>query len=217
MTNIDLSPDAVARLSPDELITTLRRLDPASDAARQLDIDVVARAIDPKKLSREQFVDLLAVLGDLADAGAAVNLSQLDPQNFARLIARAGKDQIEAVTSQPVLRERILDEVFRRMEVHFRADRAGSTKAVVHWRISGAATDDGYDRYETVIENETCAVSKNGSREPRATVTLTPVDFLKLVTGNASAPVLFMTGKLKVAGDLAFAAGLTNLFTIPKA
>jgi putative sterol carrier protein len=48
-------------------------------------------------------------------------------------------------------------------------------------------------------------------------VTLAPVEFLKLVTGNASAPLLFMSGKLKVAGDLGFAAGLTSLFNIPKA
>ena len=48
-------------------------------------------------------------------------------------------------------------------------------------------------------------------------MTLTPADFLKLATGNASAPVLFMTGKLKVKGDLGFAAGFMSLFNIPKA
>ncbi|MCC5698778.1 SCP2 sterol-binding domain-containing protein [Klebsiella pneumoniae] len=44
-----------------------------------------------------------------------------------------------------------------------------------------------------------------------------PVEFIKLVSGNASAPMMFMTGKLKLAGDVGFAAGLTKLFQIPKA
>ncbi len=33
---------------------------------------------------------------------------------------------------------------------------------------------------------------------------------------DASAPVLFMTGKLKIRGDLAFAAGLTGYFHLPR-
>ncbi len=41
-------------------------------------------------------------------------------------------------------------------------------------------------------------------------------DFLKLVTGNAAGPTLFMSGKLKIKGDLMFAASAASLFTIPK-
>jgi putative sterol carrier protein len=44
-----------------------------------------------------------------------------------------------------------------------------------------------------------------------------PVDFLKLVTGNAAGPMLFMTGKLKIEGDLMFAATVQSLFRIPGA
>lgn len=49
------------------------------------------------------------------------------------------------------------------------------------------------------------------------TIMVSPVDFLKLASGNSSAPTMFLTGKIKVAGDLGFAAGLTKLFQIPKA
>ena len=41
-------------------------------------------------------------------------------------------------------------------------------------------------------------------------------DFLKLVTVNAAGPMLFMSGKLKIEGDLMFAASAASLFTIPK-
>jgi putative sterol carrier protein len=217
MTDIEFSSAALAKLSAGELVQALRQIDPADPAIRDIDIDVVARAIDPKQLGREEFADLLAALGDLADRGADLDLSRMDPQNFARIISRAAKDQIESVTERPGLRERVLDEVFRRMETHFRADRAATTRAVVHFRISGGPGEDGYDRYEAVIEDARCTINKGSTRESRATVSLGPVDFLKLATGNASAPVLFMTGKLKVKGDLGFAAGFMSLFDIPKA
>ena len=214
---VDLTTEAIAKLSPQELISTLKRVDPADLALKDVDIDVIARGIDPKKLGKEEFADLLGALGDLADGGADLDLAKMDPQNFARIISRASKDQIDAVTGRPGLRERVLDEVFRRMEVHFRTERAGATRAVVHFRLSGGFGDGGHDVYEAVIENAACTINKGATRESRAAVTLGPVEFLKLATGNASAPVLFMTGKLKVKGDLGFAAGFMSLFDIPKA
>ncbi|MFI9008534.1 SCP2 sterol-binding domain-containing protein [Actinosynnema sp. NPDC053489] len=212
---IDLTTEAIAKLDPRELISTLRRVDPGDPALKDVDIDVIARGIDPKKLGRDEFADLLDALGALADGGADLDLAKMDAQNFARIISRASKDQVEAVTARPGLRERVLDEVFRRMEVHFRSERAGATRAVVHFRLTGGF--DGDDLYEVVIEDAACAIGKGATRDPRAVVTLGPVEFLKLATGNASAPVLFMTGKLKVKGDLGFAAGFMTLFDIPKA
>jgi putative sterol carrier protein len=214
---IDLSTGAIAKLSPSELISTLKRIDPADPALRGVDIDVIAKGIDPKKLNKDEFAELLETLGNLADSGADLDLAKMDPQNFARIISLASKDQIEAVTAKPGLRERVLDEVFRRMETHFRGERAGATKAVVHFRLTGGFGEDGHDSYEAVIEDAKCTINKGETREPRASVTLSPVEFLKLATGNASAPTLFMTGKLKVKGDLGFAAGFMSLFTIPKA
>ena len=41
--------------------------------------------------------------------------------------------------------------------------------------------------------------------------------FPKLVTGQQSGPVLFMTGKLKLEGDVMFASRMTSFFRIPKA
>ncbi|SDR06639.1 SCP2 sterol-binding domain-containing protein [Actinopolyspora saharensis] len=184
---------------------------------------------DPKELGSEEFVALLEAASERAAAGAEVDLSSLEPQQFARLISRASDEQLKAVMARPELAERILDEVFRRMGEHYRSDKAGSTEAVVRWRINldGSATPenpsaDGQDepgvlRYECVLSEGTCTVSKTPEREPRVTVMLGPVELLKLASSNASAPMLFMKGKLKVAGDVGFAAGLTKLFQIPKA
>lgn len=166
--------------------------------------------IDPKKIDAAEFAALL----DEAANGNDLGLRSLTPEQFSRLISRASADQINTVMERPQLRERILDEVFHRMGEHYKSDRARATEAVVRWRIG---TGEDHLRYECVLSGGTCTVSKNPEHEPRATITLPPGEFLKLASGNASAPVLFMTGKLKVAGDVGFAAGLTKLFQIPKA
>ncbi|GAA0507537.1 sterol-binding protein [Saccharopolyspora subtropica] len=169
--------------------------------------------LDPKKVDTEEFVALLEAASEVAGSGEA-NLGALRPEQFARLISRASDDQIQAVMARPELRERILDEVFRRMGEHYQPDRAGRTEAVVRWRIG---TGDDLLRYECVLADGRCEVNKDPHHAPRVTITVPPADFLKLASGNASAPMLFMTGRLRVAGDLGFAAGLSKLFQIPKA
>lgn len=171
--------------------------------------------IDPKKVSREEFVSLLEAASERASGEAGIDLGSLEPEQFARLISRASSDQIEGVMARPELREGILDEVFRRMGEHYESDKARSTEAVVRWRIGDG--DEEPLRYECVLSGGTCTVSKEPVHEPRATIMLRSAEFLKLASGNASAPTMFMTGKLKVAGDVGFAAGLTKLFRIPKA
>lgn len=204
-------------LDPHQLITALGRLSPSDEAIADVDIDAVTRAIDPKELGKKEFVALLSALDRLAGDGADLDLSTMAPENFARLITRASKDQIERLMGQPQLRTRILDEIFRRMSRHYRSEHAASVRAVVHWRLTGGADEDGFDRYESVLGEGTCTVNKERTQDARVTITIDPVDFVKLITSNASAPVLFMTGKLKVKGDLAFAAGLTGLFDLPSA
>ncbi|SHE57119.1 SCP2 sterol-binding domain-containing protein [Streptoalloteichus hindustanus] len=219
----DLTADTLARLTPGQVIELLRRHGPGDPRLADLDIDTVARAVDPKRLDDEELAELLTVIARLAadDAhsahGARFDLGRMDPRNFARIMSRASQRQIDAVMARPELRALVLDEVFRRMAVHFRADRAGDTRGVVHFRITGAATEDGFDRYQVVIEDGRCDVGRGHGGDPRATVTLGPAEFLRLATGNASAPVLFMTGKLKVRGDLGFAAGFLSLFDVPRA
>jgi putative sterol carrier protein len=121
-----------------------------------------------------------------------------------------------AQVMQSDLRGKILDEVFGRMPASFRPDRAGSTNAVIHWTITGRP-DGGADTYEVVIADGACTLSDSPQKEPRLTLTLGPVEFLKVVSSNANPVMMFMTGKLKAKGDLGLAANIANLFELPKA
>jgi putative sterol carrier protein len=113
-------------------------------------------------------------------------------------------------------RNKILDEVFNRMPTLFRADRAGATQAVIHWNITGGP-GGASDAYETVIEDGICTVTNQPVRDPKLAMTMDPVTFLKVVSGDGNPMMMFMTGKIKAKGDLGLAAQVAKLFDLPKA
>jgi putative sterol carrier protein len=143
------------------------------------------------------------------------DFSTVDPKQFAQIVKSAPDSQIKEVMTSD-MRGKILDEVFARMPSLFRADRAGSTNAVIHWTVTDRP-DGGADTYEIVIENGACSLSPSPERDPKLTLTLGPVEFLKVVSGAGNPVMMFMTGKLKAKGDLGLAANIANLFDIPKA
>jgi putative sterol carrier protein len=152
----------------------------------------------------------------MSDESTAIDASQIDANELATNMAQATDEQLTELMSGP-MRDQILAEVFRRMSEHFRADAAADTDAVIHWQIGGGP-DDGTSDYETVIRNGTCEVHEGfQSDSARVTFKIGGGDFLRLVTGNAAGPMLFMSGKLKIEGDMMFAAGAASLFTIPRA
>jgi putative sterol carrier protein len=141
-------------------------------------------------------------------------LASVEPAEFVRLVKSTPDPKLaEAMAGEH--RTAILDEIFSRFPERFRADRAGSTNAVIHWVIGGGP-DGGSDTYQVVIENGACTTSSDADRDPRLTITVGPVDFLKVISGAGNPMMMFMTGKLKAKGDLGLAANIANLFEQPK-
>ena len=68
-----------------------------------------------------------------------------------------------------------------------------------------------------IVRDGKCEVSEDLASEPRVTLKVEPVPFLKLISGQASGPELFMSGKLKIEGDLMYAPQIASLFRIPAA
>lgn len=153
---------------------------------------------------------------DQAIAGeGTVDASQVDPQEFARTVAETPDEQLREGLTGP-MRGQVLGEIFRRMEEHFEAQKAGDIEAVIHWRVGGHP-EGGYDEFEAVIRDRRCTVKQGTSEEPRVALQVDdPVDFLRLVTGNANGPMLFMSGKLKLEGDMMFAPRVQSFFRIPR-
>ncbi|MFI7433490.1 SCP2 sterol-binding domain-containing protein [Micromonospora haikouensis] len=142
------------------------------------------------------------------------NFANYGPKEFAQLVKSTPDAKIVEVMSGE-LRGKVLSEVFGRMPKLFRADRAGSTNAVIHWGITGRP-DGGTDTYEIVVADGACTVNESPQHDPKLSLTMAPLDFLKIVSGGANPVMMFMTGKLKAKGDLGLAANIANLFDIPK-
>ncbi|WP_426508857.1 SCP2 sterol-binding domain-containing protein [Dactylosporangium sp. McL0621] len=151
----------------------------------------------------------------MSDLDALGDFNNIDPKQFAQLVKNAPDSQLADLMNSPQ-RKTILDTIFSRFPELFRADRAGSTNAIIHWNITGAP-DGGTDSYELVIANGACTLSPSPDQDPKLSITVGPVDFLKVVSGVGNPMMMFMTGKLKAKGDLGLAANIANLFDIPKA
>lgn len=110
---------------------------------------------------------------------------------------------------------RIVEVVKRAMEQRFNPERAGDLRAVVEFWVAGRR-DGRSDKWQVVIEDGHCRVTESLERDPDLTVEMDGVHFLKLVTGNAAGPALFLKGDLKLDGDLLLANRLPRLFRAPR-
>lgn len=146
---------------------------------------------------------------------AGLDFASVEPKQFAQIVKSTPDSQI-AELLQGEHRKPVLDAIFAKFPSLFRADRAGATSAVIHWNINGAP-GGGADTYELVIADGACTLSPTPENDPKLSITVGPVDFIKVVSGNGNPMMMFMTGKLKAKGDLGLAANIANLFDIPKA
>ncbi|MQA27088.1 MAG: sterol-binding protein [Micromonosporaceae bacterium] len=142
------------------------------------------------------------------------DLSRLGPEDLANLVKNASNSQLREVMGDPGVRAKVLDEIFGRMGARYQGGE--STSGAIHWKILDKP-GGGHDLYQTALSGGQCTVSQETTQEPRVTISLTGPEFLKLVSGNGSPTMMFFSGKLKLAGDIGFAAGLINLFDIPRA
>jgi putative sterol carrier protein len=145
----------------------------------------------------------------VADEGFEIDLGEI-----AALVGEASDEQLAAGLAAN--REAILGEVFRRMPEALRAERARGLRAVVEWRIRDAP-GGGHDAWRLEVEDGACRVTREATRDPDVAYEIGAVDFLRLVTGNANGPRLFVFGRLRVEGDLVLAARMPGLFSIPAA
>ncbi|MHC0433683.1 SCP2 sterol-binding domain-containing protein [Streptomyces sp. O3] len=152
--------------------------------------------------------------GNTPDNLADLDFASVSPEEFARLVKSLSAQEIKEMAQDGALRARVLKEVFGRMERQFKPEAAGSLSAVIRWKINGVTEAV----YETAIADGAVTVREGRSEgDPRVTLVMADADFLKLVSGNGNPVTMFMTRKLKIAGDVALASGLTRYFDIPKA
>ena len=93
-------------------------------------------------------------------------------------------------------------------EKAFLPSAAEGVEAVIQYRLTG---EEGGD-YIITIKDGKCSVSEGLAENPVMTLTADGRDFADVLLGRANGMNYFMTGKLKLAGDLNLAMKLTTFF-----
>jgi len=101
-----------------------------------------------------------------------------------------------------------VQETFDAMPGRFRADKATGTNATIQYEISG----DGGGTWNAVIKDGSCSVSPGVTASPNLTLQMAAQDWLDMLSGKQSGQMLFMSGKLKVKGDMGLAMKLGSMF-----
>jgi len=101
-------------------------------------------------------------------------------------------------------------ETFDAMAGRFRADKAAGVNATIQYDISG---DQG-GTWHAVIKDGTCTVNSGAAATPSLTLGMSAQDWLDMVGGKLSGQMAFMSGKLKLKGDMGLAMKIGGLFQV---
>jgi putative sterol carrier protein len=135
---------------------------------------------------------------------------------LTRLVREAPPERLQQVMRSPARRP-LLDGIFWQMPKQLNTDRARGVRTTIRWCITGRA-DDGVDTYHLYVENGQARTSREPSAEnPRLTITMDGVEFLRLVSGNSDPMSAYFKGRIQLAGDIMAAAQLAQMFRMPGA
>ncbi len=102
-------------------------------------------------------------------------------------------------------------EIFSAMPANINADAAKGMSSVIQFNLGG----DGGGNYYVEIKDGTAKVSEGSHASPNMTMTLAAQDYVDLITGKLNGQMAFMSGKLKIAGDMGLAMKMQTLFKRP--
>lgn len=101
-------------------------------------------------------------------------------------------------------------EVFEMMPGQFNPDAAKGMNSVIQYNLNGEGDNAG--QYHAIIKDGTLTLEKGAHASPSMTMTMAGQDFVDMITGKLNGQMAFMSGKLKIAGDMGLAMKMQQLF-----
>lgn len=129
-------------------------------------------------------------------------------EELAALIQGKSDEEITAGVAERGT-DKVLGQIFEFMATQFQPDRAAGQSAVIGWDITAP---DATHSYQLKVADGTCSVNQGTPEPARVTLGMALPDFLRFVTGQLDGMQAFMTGKLKLSGDMMFAQSMQAWF-----
>jgi putative sterol carrier protein len=102
-----------------------------------------------------------------------------------------------------------LDEIFQGMQSAFQPDKASGVDATIQWLIKDG---DEEQPYALTIKDGQFSWEQGQAENPSVTLSTDRDSFTALMTGKAQGPALYMSGKLRIQGDLMLAQRMGSFF-----
>jgi putative sterol carrier protein len=99
-------------------------------------------------------------------------------------------------------------EIFANIENNFRPETAAGVEAVYQFNISG----EGGGEWNVTISGGNCTLREGTADSPNCTVVTDANTWVDIVSKNTSSMGAFMSGKLKIKGDMGLAMKLEPMF-----
>jgi len=100
------------------------------------------------------------------------------------------------------------EQVMADLPNHFQAGAAAGVQTVYQFDVTG----EGGGQWHVEVENGTCKVQSGTHPSPKVTFTLNAKDHVDMFTGKLNHQMAFMTGRLKLKGDMGMALKFAQLF-----
>ena len=104
-----------------------------------------------------------------------------------------------------------IKEIFAAMPTQINADAAKGMNSTIQFNLGG----EGGGNYYVEIKDGTAKVSEGTHASPNMTMTLAASDYVDLIMGKLNGQMAFMSGKLKISGDMGLAMKMQTLFKRP--
>ena len=101
-----------------------------------------------------------------------------------------------------------ISDIFAQMPGRLDPEAAAGLDATIQFDLAG----DGGGVWHCTIKDGACAVTEGAHEEPTMTVSMEAADYVELIAGSLDGMTAFMSGRLRIAGDMGLAMQMQNLF-----
>jgi putative sterol carrier protein len=133
---------------------------------------------------------------------------KVDPAQLAEVVKGLSDEEL-AVSMKDMGIDDTLKNIFEGMRDSFKPEAAKDVNATVQYDID---TGEGVKQWSVTFADGSCSVKDSPTDDPRLTIAIGLVDFVRLILNQAQGPQLFMSGKMKLQGDMMWAMQMQNYF-----